>query len=195
VVTRQTSDKKMEKFLLKIMLLTFLWTGCSEHDKSNIDLIGYNDTKEVIYDTELAKFYFSRSELENYCKEQDNGGPNNFMYRQILAFINDNKTNPVIIPDTLGTKMGEDIHVKHFEHRDTLVRIRNQDSPYDYVTDALNRVLIKFSKDGKLKVFDKGTGRFVTNIIVDEVKTSWYGSTNIHLTNDSLIFSKLNWIK
>ncbi len=178
----------------KIILLTLLLASCGEHDKSNIKLIGFKDTNEIVFENNVAKFYFSRNDIQEYCKEMDNGEKNDFMYKQVLQYINDSNTNSIIIADTLATKM-EKSSIVGINSNDSLVRIRNSESPYSHVAEVLSWAVIEFAEKGKLKVFDKRANSFVDNIVVDEVNTSGYGSTNILLTNDSIIFSRLIWIK
>ena len=101
--------------------------------------------------------------------------------------------SPILIPDTLGTKWVKEGDID-FNSSDSLVRIRDYEHPYAYITEAIRWMTIEFARNGNLKIKDIKTSRFVDSIIVDDVETELYGGTYIHLSNDSIVFSQLRWI-
>ncbi|MGB1037670.1 MAG: hypothetical protein ACPGYY_03415, partial [Bacteroidia bacterium] len=113
---------------------------------------------------------------------------------QIIEYITNFDGKPVIIPDTLGTKMAVEKEVV-FNQSDSLIRVRDQDHPYAYITDDIRWAVIEFAKKEELRIYHKETSNFLDIIIVDEVDTDWYGETNITLMNDSIILSQLRWMK
>lgn len=177
-----------------ILLLISVLSSCNEHNKSVIVLSKSEYKKNVIYQTPLADFYFEKQELINYCQKQNNGEPNDFTFPQIIKYITEYGNNTVIIPDTLGTKLIVEKEI-NFNQSDSLIRIRDQDHPYGYITDDIKWAVISFAKKGKLKILHKKLSKFLDTIIVDKVDTDWYGETNITLKNDSIFFSQLRWIK
>ncbi|MEM7575678.1 MAG: hypothetical protein AAF433_22435, partial [Bacteroidota bacterium] len=100
----------------------------------------------------------------------------------------------VIIPDTLGTKLEFEKEI-YFNQSDSLIRVRDQDHPYAYITEDIRWAVIEFAKKEELRIYHKETATYLDTIVVDEVDTDWYGETNITLMNDSIIFSQLRWIK
>ncbi len=178
---------------ITIFLLSFLIFSCTHHKKPVI-LKGTQSQKEVIYKTEKADFYFGLDDLIKHCQKEDNGEPNDFSYRQTISYLTSFKGFPVIIPDTLGTKLEKERNVD-FNNSDSLVRIRDQEHPHAYVTDIIRWTLLDFAYSGKLKIFDNDSKTFIETIIIDRVETDYFGETNIILTNDSVIFSQLRWIR
>jgi hypothetical protein len=134
------------------------------------------------------------NDLADYCKKEDNGEPNDFTFRQILEYLKSYTGKPVLIPDTLGTKFEKGSKVT-FTESDSLIRIRDQEHPYAYVTDELRWIIIEFAKKGKLKIYAKNIDSFVDTIIIDKVETKDFGEINLTFTNDSIFFSQLRWIR
>lgn len=182
----------MRKYLY-ILILISMFTYCSEHNKTIVKLNGFANQTTVVYQTENADYYIGYKDLVEYCKDMDNGEPNDFTYSQIIEYIESYPNQPILIPDTLGTKLEKESEV-FFTENDSLVRVRDQGHPYAYITDDVAWSIIKFAKEGKLKIYVKDINSFVDTIVVDRVETDWYGETNITLTNDSIIFSQLRWI-
>ncbi|MBO9562510.1 MAG: hypothetical protein J7621_07045 [Niastella sp.] len=185
------------KQVLQIYLgvLVFLFQGCSGHNKQRIQLLGFYDKNEVAYETQVAKFIFSKSSLVEYCNNKDTSEHNNFIYRQVIDYLNKHPGNPIIIPDTLGTELVPDSTIHLWSHDSTLITARNQKSEYAYVTDALDWALLDLIQNAEIKIFDKKANKFVEYIFVDEINTSGYGAAHILLPNDTLIFSKMRWIE
>tara|TARA_R110001632_G_C11264984_1_gene410284 strand:- start:133 stop:693 length:561 start_codon:yes stop_codon:yes gene_type:complete len=177
-----------------ILLLIIITSSCNEHDKSVIILSESEYDENVIYKTSLADFYFKKQELIDYCQKENNGEPNDFTYPQIVKYITEYGSNTVIVPDTLGTKMEIEKEVM-FNQSDSLIRVRDHDHPYGYITDDIRWAIISFAEKGKLRILNKESNKFLDTIIIDKVDTDWYGETNITLTNDSIFFSQLRWIK
>ncbi|MFI8606709.1 hypothetical protein ACIGCP_19755 [Cellulophaga baltica] len=177
-----------------ILLVIIITSSCNEHDKSVILLSKSEHKKNVIFQTPLADFYFEKKGLIDYCKKENNGEPNDFTYPQIIKYITEYGKNPVIIPDTLGTKMEIEKEVM-FNQSDSLIRVRDHEHPYRFITDDIRWAIISFAEKGKLRIFHKESDKFLDTIIIDKVDTDWYGETNITLTNDSIFFSKRRWIK
>ncbi|MDF2188036.1 hypothetical protein [Paraflavitalea sp. CAU 1676] len=178
-----------------LTVLTLLFIGCSGHDKQRIRLSGFNDKNEVIYETQVANFIFSKSSLIDYCNKKDTAEHNNFIYRQVVDYLNKYQSNSIIIPDTLGTELVPDSTINFRSKDSTIIRIRNQKSEYAYVTDALDWTLLDLIQNGEIKVYDKKESKFVEYIFLDEINTSSYGAAHILLPNGSLIFSKMRWIE
>ncbi|WP_157811840.1 hypothetical protein [Tenacibaculum sp. SZ-18] len=177
-----------------ILILTICLSSCNDHNKTVLVLKQSNGESDVIYRTSVADFYFGRAELIKYCEKENDGEDKDFTYPQIIEYITTFNGKPVIIPDTLGTKMEVEKEVV-FNQSDSLIRVRDQGHPYAYITDEIRWAVIEFAKNEKLRIYHKKTADFLDTIIVDEVDTDWYGETNITLMNDSIIFSQLRWIK
>ncbi|WP_346883125.1 hypothetical protein [uncultured Algibacter sp.] len=171
-----------------ILLIIIITNSCNEHNKSVIALSKSKHNESVIYQTPLADFYFEKKELIDYCEKENNGEPNDFIYPQIIEYITKYGENPVIIPDTLGTKM-------RIEKEVILIRVRDHEHPYRFITDDIRWAIISFAEKGKLKISHKKSNKFLDTIIIDKVDTDYYGKTNITLTNNSVFFSNLRWIK
>jgi hypothetical protein len=84
---------------------------------------------------------------------------NDYLYPQIIEYITNFKENPIIIPDTLGTKLVIEKELM-FNDSDSIIRTRDQDHPYAYITDRLRWALIAFSTDSPVSktVFLKAIG-------------------------------------
>jgi hypothetical protein len=177
------------------MIIVFMMLiSCSEHNKTKIILTGYENQDTVIYNTNTVDYYMGYNDLADYCKKEDNGEPNDFTFRQILEYLKSYTGKPVLIPDTLGTKFEKGSKVT-FTESDSLIRIRDQEHPYAYVTDELRWIIIEFAKKGKLKIYAKNIDSFVDTIIIDKVETKDFGEINLTFTNDSIFFSQLRWIR
>lgn len=188
---------KKERCIILVALILF---GCSSgrsfenHNRQKIELKELTDTSWVIYKTPYADFYFGRSDVKAYCQKENNGEHNDFVFEQILDYLKEYGNDPVIIPDTLGTKWVKAGEID-FNDSDSLIRIRDQNHPYAYVTDAIRWMTIELARKGNIKIKDNRTGEFTNTIFVDDVETGLYGETNIHLSNDSIVFSQLRWIR
>jgi len=182
------------KTALKIIGITFLFLSCNGSEKTIVELKKEAYNKEIIYQTERADYHFDYQELIEYCKKEDNGEPNDFSFKDVIRYVESFPENPVLIPDTLGTKMEKESEV-NFNESDSLIRIRDQEHPYAWVTEEIEWAIIKFAKKGNLRIYEKYTNSFADTIIVDKVEANWYGETNIHLKNDTMIFSALRWIR
>lgn len=185
---------KIRLIIPLILILTIGFSSCDDHNKTVVVLKESNGESDVIYRTSIADFYFEKTELIKYCEEENDGEANDFTYPQIIEYITNFDGNPVIIPDTLGTKMAVEKEVM-FNQSDSLIRVRDQDHPYAYITDDIRWAVIEFAKKEELRIYHQESANFLSTVIVDEVDTDWYGGTNITLMNDSIIFSQLRWIK
>lgn len=179
---------------IKAIVIILLFSACKGHNRTKVVLEKEANGKEVIYQTEKVDFHFDYQELIEYCKKEDDGEPNDFAFRDIIKYIESYPDEPVLIPDTLGTKLEKESEI-NFNDSDSLIRIRDSDHPHAYVTEDIEWAIIKFAKKGKLRIFDRYSNSFADTIIVDKVEADWYGETNIHLKNDTIIFSILRWIR
>ena len=127
-------------------------------------------------------------------RDRDKGEPNDFSFKDVIRYVESFPDNPVLIPDTLGTKMEKENEI-NFNESDSLIRIRDQEHAYAWVTEEIEWAIIKFAMKGNLKIFEKYTNAFADTIIVEKVEADWYGETNILLKNDTMIFSALRWIR
>jgi hypothetical protein len=177
-----------------LVILTLLLTACNGHNKQRVRLSGFDDKNEVVYETEFSKFILSKSSLIDYCNKKKSEH-NNFIYRQVIEYLEVHQSHSIIIRDTLGTELVLDSSVNFGNKDSTLIRVRNQKSQYAYVTDALDWTLLELIRDGEMKIFDKKSNKFIEYVFLDEINTSSYGVAHILLPNDSLIFSKLRWIQ
>lgn len=178
-----------------LLILTLLLIGCIGHNVKRITLAGFIDKNEVVYETEDAKFIFSKDNLSEYCNQKDTTEHNNFVYRQVIQYLKKYESNSIIISDTLGTELVPDSTINFGSKKDTLIRIRNQKSEYSFVTDALDWALLYLIQSGEMKIYDKKSKKIIDYIFFDEINTSSYGAVHIRLPNNSLIFSKMRWIK
>ena len=177
-----------------LLFITLLLSSCNGSKQSTVVLPQYQFEKEVIYDTEKADFHFDQNKLIAYCKQEDNREHNDFAFKDILSYIDENSGKKVVIPDTLGTKFEKESDV-FFTDNDELIRVRDQNHPYAYVSEEIEWAILKFAEEAELRIFDKQSNLFVDTIIYSIVETSEYGETNIHLKNDSIIFTALRWIR
>jgi hypothetical protein len=185
---------KMRFIIQIILILTIGFSSCVDHNKTVVVLKQSDGESDVIYRTLSADFYFEKTELIKYCEKENDGEANDFTYPQIIEYITTFNGNPIIIPDTLGTKMEFEKEVM-FNQSDSLIKVRDQDHPYAYINDDIRWAVIEFVKKGELRIYHNETANFLDTIIVDKVDTDWYGETNITLMNDSIIFSQLRWLK
>lgn len=185
---------KMRFIIPLLLILTIGFSSCNDHNKTVVVLKQSDGESDVIYQTAIVDFYFEKTELIKYCEKENDGEANDFTYPQIIKYITTFNGNPVIIPDTLGTKMEVEKEVM-FNQSDSLIRVRDQDHSYAYITDDIRWAVIEFAKKQELRIYHKETADFLDTIIVEEVDTDWYGETNITLMNDSIIFSQLRWIR
>ena len=155
----------------------------------------FADKSEVIYEYQKAKFYFSKHSLIEYCEKKNFAERNNFIYKELIQYLKQDSNRIIIISDTLGLELVPDSTINFWSKSDTLIRVRDQKSNYAYVTEAINEALLDFAGRGQLRVYDKREQQFVDFIVIDKVEEKWYGETNIHLPNDSIVFSYLRWIK
>ena len=182
------------KTALKVIVITILFFSCNGSERTIVAIKKDAFVKEVIYQTEKADYHFDYQELIEYCKREDNGEPNDFVFKDVIKYLERYGDEPVLIPDTLGTKMEKEKEV-NFNDSEELIRIIDFQHPFAYVTEEIEWALIKFAKKGNLRIFEKYTNSFADTIIVDKVEANWYGETNIHLKNDTMIFSALRWIR
>jgi hypothetical protein len=193
-------------FLTYLFILNFVLLSCDGHNKQKIVLSAFNDqtrNKTILttlgqdriltYDTKNAKFIFQLDSLIEYCNGKDSTEHNNFIYKQVLQYINRHKSDSITISDTLGKVLVPD-SIINFSGKADLIWVRDQKSEFSNVTDAIDWALLDFVKNGEIKVYDKKTGKFASFIYLDEVETSTHGAIYILLPNDSIIFSKLRWI-
>ncbi|MEX0998272.1 MAG: hypothetical protein WDZ45_14575 [Flavobacteriaceae bacterium] len=180
--------------IFHLILILFLTISCDKNKKQTVKLEDFNLSNPVHFQTALVDFYFEKDDLIDYCNSEDDGEDNDFTFAQILEYLNSYDTIPIFIPDTLGTKMTIEDST-YIKNSDSLIRVRDQNHPYAYITDDIRWAIIDFARNGKIKVFERSTEKWLDTIIIDEIETKWYGETNITLTNDSIIFRQLRWIK
>lgn len=178
-----------------LVVLTLLCTGCNGNHEKRIELSGFTDKNEVVYETQAVKFIFSKASLVDYCNKKDTATYNNFIYRQVIDYLNKHQSHLIIIPDTLGTELVPDSSVNFGSKDSTLVRVRNHKSEYAYVTDALDWTLLDLIQSGEIKVYDKKANKFMEYVFLDEINTRSYGASHILLPDGTLIFSKMQWIE
>ncbi len=181
--------------LILVVISSVYYSSCVYKDKSAIvPLSKIENPFEVVYRTEVADFYFDKQNLIEYCREQDNGKANDFAFPQIIGFIESYDGNPVIIPDTLGTKLVREGDVS-FNESDSLIRVRDSEHDYAYITDDLRWAIIDIARKGDVRIYHTPSSRFLDTVIVNDINTDWYGDTNISLTNNTIIFSEMRWIR
>ncbi len=187
----------MKKTLLIyfILILSVLF-GCSSHKKKRINLSGFSDRNEVVYETQKAKFIFSKNSILDYCNKTDTQDHNNFIYRQVVEYLKNYSYNSIVISDTLGTEMTpyNTVYSTSIDNA-TLIRVRNEKKEYAFVPEAMNWILLDLIQNGKLKIYDKTANQFVDYIIFHLTETKTYGESEILLPNDSSIFIKMRWIR
>lgn len=184
----------MQNRILLLFIIAFFTISCNEHTKKTVVLQKSIISTPVHYQTDLVDFYFEKEDLIRYCIKEDKGDINDFTFAQILDYINSYDNIPIFIPDTLGTKMVINSDFPFIES-DSLIRVRDQNHPYAYITSDIRWAIIEFAENGKLKVYERSTKKWIDTIIVVKVDTYWYGKTYITQTNDSIIFRQLRWIK
>ena len=181
-------------FYLIVLIISLL--GCNGHDSKRVDLTGFIDSKEVIYETKEVKFIFSQNDIVKYCNKQDSNEHNNFKFKDLLNYLNNNQSRLIVTPDTLGTILEKDSSFYYKgKYRDTLLRIRNSKNKFAWVTDAIRWALLDIIKDGSAKIFDKQSNKLVDYIIIDEIETKTHGEVQILLPNKIKIFQQLRWIR
>jgi hypothetical protein len=164
------------------------------HDKTTITLKGFQNQKEIIYETSEAKIYFGHKDLIEYFNNEGINESkskysffhftNDSIYNQIIRYIKSFKESSIIIPDTLGTKMITEKEMMNNESND-LIRVRDYEHPYSQISDVIMSIIIEFGYNGNLKIFDKKSNSFVKKIIIDEVDTK-------SSTEDNIIFTDIN---
>ena len=181
---------------IKLIVITFFFLlfACNKSKRINVVLKKDYFHDEVIYLTERANFHFDKSKLIAYCKLEDNGESNDFAFRDVIKYVEDYPSEPIIIPDTLGTKIVMESEI-YSNRTDSLIRVRDQEHPFAWVTEEIDWAVVKFAKSGDIRVFDKYSNTYSDTIIYAIVETNSYGATNIHLKNDTMIFSTLRWIR
>jgi hypothetical protein len=102
---RKKLYKIMKYKFITLLIIILLLSACNEHHRKIIVLTGFQDQKEVIYQTKTADYYLGFDDLTKYCNKKDNGEPNDFTFRQIIKYIQSYPNQPILIPDTLGTLM------------------------------------------------------------------------------------------
>lgn len=168
------------------------------HNKTTFVLNGFQGQQEIIYETMNASIYLGYKDLKEYFNNKGlcekcsyNSFPfiNDSTYSQFISYSKPFGENPIIIPDTLATKL------KSTENN--LARVKDDKHIYYELSEDINLILIEFAALGKLKVFDKYSNKFVKEIVIDEVdtKTETQGcpewtDINITLTNESIILSE-----
>jgi hypothetical protein len=177
-----------------VMVILIYLVACSPHSKTEVTLREYKDLTYVIFQTQAADFYFEKEELIKYCNDKNDGEANDFRYLEIIKYISEYHGKPILIPDTLGTKMAIEKDVM-LNQSNSIIRIRDQNHPYAYINDYIELSVISFTKNEKIRIYHNTSKMFLSSAIIDEINTSSYGETNITLENDSIIFSVLNWIR
>jgi hypothetical protein len=189
----QNESMRKIRYAIFMVMTSFFLFNCNESSRKTIKLADAEAAEEIIFETPQARFYFNGNELIKYCetrKDEKNG----FRFEQLITFVKNHPGRPVVIYDTLGTKQAREGDVD-FSGSDRLVPVRDDQSPYAYVTEATGRALMDFAEHGNFRVFDKRENKYVDQIILERSEESTQGETNILLQNDSVIFSRLRWIK
>ena len=196
-------------FITCLFILVFTFIKCKEQqkrdklienttiapsDKITIQLIGFDDRNEVIYKTTKADFIFNRSLVLEYCKNKDSSLNYNRRYKQLINYLIQNDEPQVIIPDTMATKLVASNTVFTYSESDTLVRIRDQESPYSEVTEAIDWMLLDVIVSGKIKILENRSNQFIDSVILKEVNSDNSGSKIILTTKGEKLFSKMTWI-
>lgn len=183
--------------VLFFFIVLHIWVA-TPHVKERsltLDLADTSFERTVVYQTTNAIFYFEYEDLIAYCKQENNGEPNDFQYTQIQNYLQSYPNDTVFIPNTLGSKLVRDSNGVYGVNTDSLIRVTDNASPYFSVRDRMGWMLLDFAKKEKVQVFLNGQQRFIPQIQVVDVETDWYGETNIASMKDSVLFSKLRWIK
>jgi hypothetical protein len=189
---------KVEKFCWFVLLIITLSCDGVSHNRTTITLKGFQNQKEIIYETSNAKIYLGYEDLMEYFKNEGlcercsfNSFPfiDSLTYNQFISYSKSFEENSIIISDTLGTKL------KLVE--DNLIRVKDDKHIYYELSEDMSLILIEFAVLGKLKVFDKYSNTFVKKIVIDEVDTKTetpacpeFSYYDITLTNESIILSR-----
>ena len=185
---------KPQFFFLSIFFFSLL--SCNGYKIKRINLTGFSDQNEVIYETEKVRFSFSHNDIVEYCNKQDSNEHNNFKYKDLLNYLKNNQSQFIVIPDTLGTILERDSSFYYKgKYIDTLLRVRNSKNEFAWVTDAIRWTLIDIIKNGRTKIFDKQSNKLVDYIFIDEIETKSHGEVQILLPNKVKIFQQLRWIR
>ena len=185
-----------KRHVFVVILTTLFYSACTGHHKQKIYLTGVTDSNHVVYVKNKAEFFIGQTTIYEYCKNKDTLEHNNFIYKQLLDYLNEYKSKSITIPDTLGTRLIPYNEVYLTSPRnDTLIRVRDETSKYADVKEAMDWLLLDILKNGNIKVFDKKTAKFVDYVTFDSIETKTAGESEILLPNSSTIFSKLRWIK
>jgi len=183
------------KFQHILLLALIFLTSCRWLNQKNANLPIEPFPKEVIYVTENLNFHFDYFEILKHCEKEDNDEDNDFIYRDLHKYITNYPNDPILIPDTLATKImhKREVHFIDIEG-DSLIRVRNQEHPHAYVTDNLPWIILKFARKERIRIFHKEKATFLTQIKVVKIDTKNHGVTVIKLKDNSEIYSVLRWI-
>src|SRR5689334_14012042 len=111
-----------------LIIMIFLFCTCNRYNRQKIRLTGFDAVTEVVYETDDAKFIFSQNDIMNYCKNKDSNDHNNFIYKQVVNYLDNNPSNSILIPDTLGTELVSDSTIPFNNKSGGLSRVRNSKS-------------------------------------------------------------------
>jgi hypothetical protein len=203
---------RIKNSLLLILIVIFMSCDGISHDKTTITLKGFQNQKEIVYETSEAKIYVGYKDLIEYFKNEginDSKSEYSFFqtindstYNQLIRYTKSFKDNSISIQESLATEM---IPEKELMPNDSnkLIRIRDFEHPYGYMSKDIRLIIIEFAYNGKLKIFDKNSNSFVEKIIIDIVDTESeppysnviYTGIYITLTNGRILFSEPLGIK
>ena len=185
----------MKIFLIKIsiIVLSLIIHSCENHEKT-IVLKSRKIPNKVIYSTNKAKFYFNKKELITYCNEKVNRESSGLKYTQVIKFLKNTKHKPVLIQDTLATKLVPEKEF-YFWGDDSLIRVRKQNHPYNFVTEGIRWALLDFASAGNLRIYDDSSGSLIDTIIVKKEDSGFYEEKKICKKNGDVIFSQLTKLK
>jgi hypothetical protein len=162
------------------MLNLFFWT-CKSDKTTRVMLNNFRVQDEVRYSTTTATISVNKQDILQECEAQDNGEPNDFMYRQLARYLQESGSGPVIITDTLGVKKvtGE----------------RDNDSPYSYVLKTYTPIMMTLATKGRVQVIDRASGDTVSYIVIKKINEKDHGAIEMILPSDAVAISMLRWIR
>ena len=179
----------MTKTLKYLILISLI--GCGSINNRILELDN-SEKQNVVYQTEIADFYFSRNALIEYCEKAKNYNKNSNIkndFNQIIKYLkNESQNDKIIINDTLATKLVIDENGK-------AKRVNDFKSEYYSVKDRIRFLIPDFAKKGKLNIYYKAEKKYLDMVIYRNWNSKYSGGKELRTLNDSLVFHQIEWIK
>lgn len=189
----------MKPRLITFLALIFTLVSCNERDTKKYYEITLNKLERepsIIYQTDNVRIQVSQTDILECSKERDDHFGNSEEYSIVTTLkeiISKSVNQPVIISDTIGTKLID--KNDPLNDSDSTQRISDPNSPYSGIGEEIVWCLFDIAKTGRMNIYSDSLTYPIDKIFIVERNTSLFGTISIISADSSLILERLTWIK